>query len=48
MFKISYSNSTRFMSKLYSNHMATAKRILRYVKGTWIMVLCMKVIRNED
>ena len=32
IFSVSY--FSRFMSKPYSNHMAAAKRILRYIKGT--------------
>ena len=32
IFSVSY--LSRFMSKPYSNHMAAAKRILRYIKGT--------------
>ena len=32
IYSVSY--LSRFMSKPYSNHMTTAKRILRYVKGT--------------
>ena len=32
VYSVSY--LSRFMSKLYSNHMTAAKRILRYVKGT--------------
>ena len=32
IFSVSY--LSRFMSKPYSNHMAAAKRVLRYIKGT--------------
>ena len=44
IFLVSY--LSRFMSKPYSNHLAAAKRILRYIKGTSDYGLVYK--RNEE